>query len=210
MDLTARDVQEKQFHDAWRGYNQEEVDDFLDRVAEALDRVGRENASLRQRITELDQAVSASRNTEEMLKKTLVTAQRAAEEAIATAKAKAEQLITEAEQRSRRAAQDAERRNAEVERDHANKRRDLDNSLERLKAFEAELKLRLSTFLDQQQRALQQLDSRPTLRSAPATQGQQPERVDTPAQGTPQQTGAPQEAAAAGERPQARPWRPGQ
>ena len=210
MDLTARDVQEKQFHDAWRGYNQEEVDDFLDRVAEALDRVGRENASLRQRIGELDQAVSASRNTEEMLKKTLVTAQRAAEEAIATAKAKAEQLINEAEERSRRAADDANRRNAEAERDHANKRRELEDSLGRLKAFEGELKLRLKTFLDQQQRALDQLESRPNLRTAPpgqgAAQGQQPsQRVDTPVAGH----SAPQEVTA-GERPQARPWRPGQ
>lgn len=210
MDLTARDVQEKQFHDAWRGYNQEEVDDFLDRVAEALERVGRENASLRQRIGELDQAVSASRNTEEMLKKTLVTAQRAAEEAIATAKAKAEQLINEAEERSRRASDDANRRNAEAERDHANKRRELDDSLSRLKAFEGELKLRLKTFLDQQQRALDQLETRPNLRSAPPQQSQSPQgqqaRQDTPVAGQP----APQEAAAAGERPQARPWRPGQ
>ena len=213
MDLTARDVQEKQFHDAWRGYNQEEVDDFLDRVAEALDRVGRENASLRQRIGELDQAVSASRNTEEMLKKTLVTAQRAAEEAIATAKAKAEQLINEAEERSRRAADDVNRRSAEAERDHANKRRELDDSLNRLKAFEGELKLRLKTFLDQQQRALDQLESRPNLRTAQgqtqAAQTQGPpaaQRQDTPVAGH----GVPQEAAAAGERPQARPWRPGQ
>ena len=209
MDLTARDVQEKQFHDAWRGYNQEEVDDFLDRVAETLDRVGRENASLRQRIGELDQAVSASRNTEEMLKKTLVTAQRAAEEAIATAKAKAEQLINEAEERSRRAADDANRRNAEAERDHANKRRELEDNLTRLKAFEGELKLRLKTFLDQQQRALDQLESRPNLRTAPPQQGQpqpqQSQRADTPVAGHP----VPQEAAA-GDRPQARPWRPGQ
>lgn len=203
MDLTARDVQEKQFHDAWRGYNQEEVDDFLDRVAEALDRVGRENMSLRQRIGELDQAVSASRNTEEMLKKTLVTAQRAAEEAIATAKAKAEQLINEAEERSRRASDEATRRNAEAEREHANKRRELEDSLTRLKAFEGELKLRLKTFLDQQQRALDQLESRPNLRTTPPAQSQ---RIDTPVAGQPPA----QEAAAAGDRPQARPWRPGQ
>ena len=204
MDLTARDVQEKQFHDAWRGYDQEEVDDFLDRVAEALDRVGRENASLRQRIGELDQAVAASRNTEEMLKKTLVSAQRAAEEAIATAKAKAEQLITEAEERSRRAADESNRRSAEVEREHASKRRDMDESLTRLKAFEGELKLRLKTFLDQQLRALDQLESRSNLRTAPPQQPQQ--RVDTPVAAKP----PPQEAAAGGDRPQARPWRPGQ
>lgn len=54
MDLTPRSIQEKQFHDQWRGYNQAEVDDFLDRVAETLDRVQRENQDLRDRIQELD------------------------------------------------------------------------------------------------------------------------------------------------------------
>jgi cell division initiation protein len=99
MDLTPRNIQEKQFHDQWRGYNQAEVDDFLDRVAETLDRAQRENEDLRERIQELDQAMAASRDTEEMLKKTLVTAQRAAEEAIAKAKAKAEEIVTGAEAR---------------------------------------------------------------------------------------------------------------
>lgn len=203
MEISARDIQEKQFHDAWRGYKQEEVDDFLDRVAEAIDRLGRENDSLRRRVGELDQAVAASRDTEDMLKKTLVTAQRAAEEAIATAKAKAERLITEAEERSRRAADEATRRSAEVERDHANKRRELETSLDRLKAFEGELKLRLKTFLDQQQRALDQLESRPGMgTAAPQTQ-----RADSPVTGERQPQ---QQTASAGERPQARPWRPGQ
>src|SRR3712207_4638561 len=101
MDLTARDIHEKQFHDSWRGYNQEEVDEFLDRIADVVDRLQRENSALHARITELDHAVATSRDTEEMLKKTLVTAQQAAEEAIASARAKAEALIQEAEERTR-------------------------------------------------------------------------------------------------------------
>src|SRR5688500_16161061 len=126
MEIGPQDIHEKQFHDAWRGYNQEEVDDFLDRVAEALDRLHRENSSLQTRIEELDQAVAASRNTEEMLKKTLVTAQRAAEEAISTAKLKAQDLVSEAEERSRRAAEEATRRTAEAEKQHEVRKRDLE------------------------------------------------------------------------------------
>ena len=171
MEIGPQDIHEKQFHDAWRGYNQEEVDDFLDRIAEALDRLHRENSSLQTRIEELDQAVAASRNTEEMLKKTLVTAQRAAEEAISTAKLKAQDLVSEAEERSRRAAEEATRRTAEAEKQHEVRKRDLEASIERLRAFEAELKQRLKTFLDQQQRALQGLETRqvPTLRATPSS-----------------------------------------
>jgi cell division initiation protein len=169
MDLTARDIHEKLFHDAWRGYNQEEVDDFLDRIAEVLDRVQRENQTLQQRVGELDSAVAASRDTEEMLKKTLVSAQQAAEEAISTAKAKASELITEAEERAQRsieeatrrvetAEEEARRKTLEAEREHERKRAELDANIARLQALENELKGRIKGFLDQQAQALQGLE----------------------------------------------------
>src|SRR5688572_9016723 len=181
MDVSARTIHEKQFHDAWRGYSQKEVDDFLDRVAETMDRLQRENQSLQNRIRELDQAVSTSRDTEEMLKKTLVTAQKASEEAIASAKAKAEQLINDAEQRVTKANEEARvrmssledemrRKTLDADRDHAQRKRELDASIEKLKAYEAELKLRLKTFLEQQLKSLDGLiDDRP--RPAPRPEG---------------------------------------
>ncbi len=170
MDLTAKEIHEKQFHDAWRGYNQEEVDDFLDRVAESLERLQRDNRALQQRVQELDQMVAASRSTEEMLKKTLVTAQKAAEEAIANARARAEQLIGEAEERARRAADEAAQRTAEAERTHAERKRQLDDSVERLQAFQNDLKQKLVTFLEAQLRSLDSLDTRPAASARPAAQ----------------------------------------
>lgn len=168
MELTARHIHEKQFHDAWRGYNQEEVDEFLDRVAEQLNRLERENAALQTRLRELDQMVEASRSTEDMLKKTLVTAQQAAEEAIATAKTKAEALVAEAEQRAQRAndelkhrvataEEEVRRKTAEVERQQLARRRDTQQSIDRLEAFETEIKNRLRAFLEQQLNALDAL-----------------------------------------------------
>ena len=182
MDLTAQEIQEKQFHDAWRGYRQEEVDDFLDQVSEALDRALRENAALKERNHELGQAVATARDTEEMLKKTLVTAQRAAEEAIASAQAKAAAIVAEAEERAgrleagteerrrradaeiqeRKRTTDAEIRSALDDADKAagQKRRELEGTIDRLEAYEGELKLRLKTFLEQQQKALSVLADR--------------------------------------------------
>jgi cell division initiation protein len=168
MDLTAADIHEQQFHDAWRGYNQEEVDDFLDRVAEILDAVQRENAAMGERVQELEQAVATSREAEEMLKTTLVAAQQAAEQAMAKAKAKAEMMVKEAEARAKRATEEARERRAsaeadirrkrqEADRDHQARRKDLDASVEQLRAFESELKQRLKAYLEQQLRALEQL-----------------------------------------------------
>lgn len=180
MDISARDVHEKQFHDAWRGYNQDEVDDFLDRIAETLDRLIRENRAFHQRIKELDQTVATGRETEEMLKKTLVTAQKAAEEAIAQARAKAETLIAEAEDRVTRANAEAKtrmtaleddlrRKTLDADRTHAAHQRELEASIERLRSFETELKQRLKTFLEQQLRALDTLVGQPRQEPTPQT-----------------------------------------
>ena len=170
MDVTPREVNEKQFRDAWRGYNQEEVDDFLDRVAETLEKIGREHESLRARNVELEHALATTREAEEMLKKTLVTAQRAAEEAIAKAKTKADQLVAEAERRARGANEEARKifdeaesaahkRTLEIEREAKEKRKDLDAEIARLSAYQADLSRRLRTFLQDQKSALDELVS---------------------------------------------------
>ena len=168
MDVTPKQINEKQFRDAWRGYSPEEVDDFLDRVAEALENTQQENQSLRLRNRELEKALSTTREAEEMLKKTLVTAQRAAEEAIAKAKAKAEQLVAEAEKRARGANEEARqiieaaesearRRSLDIDRESEERRKDLDAAIRRLSAYQAELQGRLRAFLEEQQRTLDAL-----------------------------------------------------
>jgi cell division initiation protein len=168
MDLTAAEVHEKKFHDAWRGYSQSEVDDFLDRVAKALERSYEENEELKRKVSELDQAMAASRDTEEMLKKTLITAQRAAEEAIANAKAKAEELIseadahvqrsnTEARERLAQAEAEARQKSADWERESNARRRDLDERIEKLRLLEGDIRQRLKMFLEQQLRAVEAL-----------------------------------------------------
>ena len=192
MDLTARDVHEQQFHDAWRGYNQEEVDDFLDKLAEVLDRLRRENESLRSRIADLDQVVATSRDTEAMLKKTLVSAQKAAEEALNNAKARAEQLITEAEERVknaneqarervRTAEEEARRKSEEAERAHAEKTRALDSSIGELAAHEAELKKRLRAFLEEEIQSLDALTEQERSPRAESSEVKAPQEQPRPA-----------------------------
>jgi cell division initiation protein len=191
MEVTAREIHDKEFHDAWRGYNQEEVDDFLDKIAETLDRLQRENAALQRRLGELDQTVSTSRTTEDMLKQTLVSAQQAAEEAIAKAKAKADKLLVEAEERSRQANEatamkiaeaDAEiaRRIGEGDRRHELRQRELEQSIERLKTYESDLKQRLGGFLEGQLKSLETLQTHPRHPSGPH---QQPREAPSPPPG---------------------------
>jgi cell division initiation protein len=169
MNVSSREINEKQFKDAWRGYNQEEVDDFLDKVSETIEALNRENTSLRDRNHALEQSVATSREAEEMLKKTLVTAQRAAEEAIAKAKTKAEQLVTEAERRARGANEEARKivekaedeargKALEIEQEGQSRRAELDDIIEKLSKYQTELQRKLKTFLTDQQKGLDRLE----------------------------------------------------
>jgi cell division initiation protein len=228
MELTPRDIHEKQFHDAWRGYSQEEVDDFLDRVAEAVERIARENDSLRKRISDLDQVVAHARETESMLKKTLVSAQKAAEDSLTTAKTRAEKLITEAEERVKKANEEArervkaaeeearervkaateearervkaaedeaQRKSQEAKEKHEVKTKQLDSSIERLVAYEAEIKQNLRTFLKKSIKTLDELNEK----DLPAHQRPdlQPERARPQPTPTPAPSNAPQRLHAA-------------
>src|SRR5260370_2917487 len=64
MPLTPADVHNVAFSKppiGKRGYNEDEVDAFLDLVENELTRLIEENADLRQRVAELDQDLSSSR-----------------------------------------------------------------------------------------------------------------------------------------------------
>src|SRR5918912_1185414 len=65
MPLTPADVHNVAFSKppiGKRGYNEDEVDAFLDLVENELTRLIEENADLRQRVSELDQELSAARS----------------------------------------------------------------------------------------------------------------------------------------------------
>jgi DivIVA domain-containing protein len=65
MPLTPADVHNVAFSKppiGKRGYNEDEVDAFLDLVENELTRLIEENSDLRQRVSELDQELSAARS----------------------------------------------------------------------------------------------------------------------------------------------------
>lgn len=206
MEVTARDIQEQQFHDAWRGYNQEEVDDFLDDIGETIERLTRENDALRNRVRELEETAHSSHATEEMLKKTLLNAQQTADQSIAEAKAKAEKMLAEAQERLQttdhdiegrvaHAGEEAQRQIDEIQRRYRSRKSELDESLVRLESFENAIKKRLSVFLQQQLTALETLSER---QQRPIVEEPEPVSVQTPSP-------APEQARPEQQAPQAEP-----
>jgi DivIVA domain-containing protein len=105
--LTPRDVQEKQFHLAFRGYNEREVDEFLDLVTEELARLHAENRRLREELEARGGAAvpqdpeAAARRVREEAEAAARRAREEAEAAVRRAREEAARIVAEAEARAR-------------------------------------------------------------------------------------------------------------
>jgi DivIVA domain-containing protein len=117
IDLTPLDVRKKKgdFRRTMRGYDAESVDDFLDQVADRLEEVVRENYGLREKATQLSQAITSYRERERAMNEALISAQQLREETRLQAEREAELTLREARVEAERLLDDARRRLTLVE-----------------------------------------------------------------------------------------------
>ena len=97
MKITPLDIQQMVFRVKFRGYDREEVNRFLEEVAQTVESLNRDNAALRERITFLEQQVAELKRTEATLSNTLVSAQSLADDVKRSAQRDAELVVKEAE-----------------------------------------------------------------------------------------------------------------
>lgn len=115
IDLTPLDIRQKagDFTRGLRGYQPDEVDGFLGMVADRLEEVVRENRSISERISDLEERMTDYRAREHALNEALLTAQEMREEVREQSAREADLVRREAEQEAERirarAVQDRER-----------------------------------------------------------------------------------------------------
>jgi cell division initiation protein len=167
MGLTPEDIQGKRFHDAFRGYNHEEVDIFLDEVAAAFETVFRNAQAVRARVEELEAELDEVRGTEGMLKRTLLAAQRASDEAIAEAKAEAARLVAAAADEATAAVASAKQRAEEIIAGAHTRQSEIEELDSRLYDLHATHRATLRAHLEEQLRALDDLPALPGPEAVP-------------------------------------------
>lgn len=112
MALTPLDIHNKEFRKTFRGYDEEEVDEFLDQLVKDYERLYKENVELREALAAKDSNIGQYKDLEDTLKKTLVVAQQTADDLksgavreseviIKEAQLKAEQIIALAEEKAK-------------------------------------------------------------------------------------------------------------
>jgi cell division initiation protein len=97
MKLTPLDIHHKEFRNSLRGYSPEEVDDFLDEVADEFERLFKENIDLNEKLEAAGARVREYGALEHTLQNTLVSAQTSAEDIKSRAAAEADRVLREAE-----------------------------------------------------------------------------------------------------------------
>jgi cell division initiation protein len=101
MRITPHDIRQQQFTSKmFKGYDPQEVDAFLDDVAEDYEAVLKEAALLKEQMTAIEERSRGVAERERSLQETLVTTQRLAEEMKAAARREAELIVREAELRA--------------------------------------------------------------------------------------------------------------
>jgi len=195
MGMTPQEIQEKHFHDTFRGYSHEEVDLFLDEVAVAFERLYRENQSFMRRVVDLEEQAKRSQEeprsdepvrppqvfdeeaavTESTLKRMLLIAQETADKAVQEARIRAREIQDQARARSDDLINQAEQRVRELNSAKIEKERELQRAKEALRKFDQQYRTSFRVFIESQLEALQDLPA------APATQVFESGRADVAA-----------------------------
>jgi len=135
MKITPLDIRQMQFPKGFRGYPPQEVDAFLETLAEEVEEVLRENATLRERLEEQAQTISELKKAEGALTDTLIMAQKAIENMKATAQKEGELIIRQAEIRAEEITQGAVRQVTQLQGELFNLRKQRDLFIEKMRSL---------------------------------------------------------------------------
>lgn len=118
--ITPIEIQNKEFRRAFRGYREDEVDDFLKIVTEDFEALYKENMDLQEKVTLYQEQVSRYKSIEETLNATLITAQSAAEDTCVAANKKAKIIVEEAQLQSKHIIDETNNRILELKKEYDN------------------------------------------------------------------------------------------
>lgn len=134
MKITPLDIQQMVFKVAFRGYDKEEVNRFLEEIAQTVETLNRDNAALREKLTFTEQQLAEVKKTETALSHALISAQSLAEEVKRGAQRDAELIIKEAELKAGEVMHQARVELAEIHRDLSELRKQRVLMVERIRA----------------------------------------------------------------------------
>ncbi len=164
MALTPLDIQNKDFSTKMRGYNQDDVDDFLDQVTRDYEDALQKNRELEKSLKHAEEKLQYFNELKDALNQSIIVAQDTADKVKSSANKESEMIITsadnqaketlvEAERKSNAMIADAEAKSTQILAEAIERTRQLAGETEDLKkktrVFHQRLSLMLETQLEQ-------------------------------------------------------------
>lgn len=171
MKLTPLDIHHKEFRVALRGYNQEEVDAFLDEVADEFERLFKENIDQSEKLEAANEKVRGYSDMEKTLHNTMLAAQQTAEEIKSKASKESELLLRDAEIKAKELVQAA-----------LSHKQQTQSEFMRIKQVEDDFRMAFRNLLEEHMRNLHAI---PVAADVAAMIGIAQERTDAPAPAAP-------------------------
>ena len=107
MPLTPLDIHNKSFNKGFRGYDEDEVNEFLEQVMKDYELVLREKKMLEEKYADAREKLGHFNHIEDALNKSILVAQEAAEDVKRNAKNEAKLILKEAEKNADRIVNDS-------------------------------------------------------------------------------------------------------
>ena len=124
--ITPREIEEKGFRMSFRGYNTDDVDDFLQEICDSYTEIYESNRRLKEKTGRLSDAVGQYKSMEDTLSDALNVAGKSADEIEEDANGKAEQIIRNAELTAQSIIGGAEQKIAEEQYRYENIKREIE------------------------------------------------------------------------------------
>lgn len=161
MALTPLDIQNKTFPTKMRGYNQDEVDDFLDLVVRDYEELTQRNRELEKAVKHSEEKLEYFNELKDALNQSIIVAQDTADKVktsaskeseviVTSAQNKADELVANAEKRAHQLTTDAEEKARKILTDATEKARQLATETEDLKKKTRIFHQRISLMLESQ------------------------------------------------------------
>ena len=117
MKISSIDIQRQKFQVRLKGYDQEEVRNFLISVAEQIEELSRENDLLKQEVDHVREVLNDYEERDRILKNTLVTAQQNSENMLSNTKKEGDLIIKEAEFKATKIMEHAQSQILKIQKD---------------------------------------------------------------------------------------------
>lgn len=102
MKLTPMDISNKEFKKSFRGYDSDEVDEFINEIIENYEELYKENSRIKENITRVNEKLEHYVKVENTIQNTLLLAQNAAEQARENSQKESELIIKNANETAKK------------------------------------------------------------------------------------------------------------